>query len=304
MRKYYSILQLIVIFVAPILLGLTFGPTYISNDNFIFGFQSVYLKPILAISFLLPFIGSLLVLLSPKIKDIELVSIALFLLGGILILTSQEKEGILAFCSIILVILAFLSVILLFISLNKKNMYSTYDIVEGAMLIAIAIALDLPGLKIRLGSGGGSISFTCVPLLILALRQGPIKGFIGAGIVYGLITCLLDGWGLFTYPFDYLLGYGSLCIVGFFKPLIFANEKITFKGILFLSLGIVISIFVRLCAGTLSSIVLYEYKFVAALTYNIIYILPSGGISLALILLLYKPLLMIDRHFTNHRFGE
>lgn len=304
MKKHYSVLQLIVIFISPILLGLTFGPTYLVNNEFVFGVQSVYTNVILAISFLLPFIGSLLVLLTPKIKDIELISIALTLLGGILILTSQEKQGMLAFCSIILVILAFLNVLLLFISLNKKNMYSTYDIVEGAMLIGIAIALDLPGLKIRLGTGGGSISFTTIPLIILALRQGPTKGFIGIGIIYGLITCLLDGWGLATYPFDYLLGYGSLCVVGYFKPLIFIGDKVRFKGFLFLGIGIVISVFLRLCSGILSSMVLYQYNFIGALSYNALYVLPSGGISLVIIMLLYKPLLMLENHFANHRFGE
>lgn len=173
---------------------------------------------------------------------------------------------------------------------------TTREIVESGMLIALAIILDLPFLKFRVGENGGSISFTMVPLFILALRVGPLKGFIGCGIVYGVITCLTDGWGFMYFPFDYLLGYGSIAIAGFFKNRIF-KASTTFKGIMWSTLAVVLALIGRIISSSISSMVFYEFKLIPALIYNITYIIPSGVLTIDLIAVLYKPLLKInERH--------
>ena len=173
---------------------------------------------------------------------------------------------------------------------------STREIVESGMLIALAIILDMPFLKFRIGENGGSISFTMVPLFILVLRVGPIKGFIGCGIVYGLITCITDGWGFIYFPFDYLLGYGSIAIAAIFKNKIFKANTI-FKGILWSIMAILLALVGRTIASTISSMVFYEFKLIPALIYNIAYIIPSGVLTIDLIAVLYKPLLKInERH--------
>lgn len=176
--------------------------------------------------------------------------------------------------------------------------YTVREIVESAMLVALAIVLDLDGLKIRIGANGGSISFTMIPLIVLALRMGPAKGFVGIGIVYGLITCLKDGWGIETYPFDYLLGYGSLAIIGFFKEIILDKKK-PLKGILFLVLGIIFGVSLRFIFACIDSVILFEVDWVGAMVYNALYIPLSGVVSLAAMLLLYKPLLLIEEKFTK-----
>lgn len=168
--------------------------------------------------------------------------------------------------------------------------------VETAMLVALAIILDLPFLKFRIGQNGGSISFTMVPLFILAIRRGPLRGFIGAGFIYGIITCGIDGWGIQTFPFDYLLGYGSIAIAGFLKKPIL-ESKSPWKGILFLVIAIVLSCCGRLVFATISSMVLYEYALVPALAYNISYIGVSAGFVIALMLILYKPFLLVNSRF-------
>ena len=170
------------------------------------------------------------------------------------------------------------------------------EMVEMAMLVALAIILDLPFLKFRIGQNGGSVSFTMVPLFVLAIRRGPIKGFIGCGIVYGMITCGIDGWGIQTYPFDYLFGYGSICLAGFLmKPIL--ESKSLWKGALFLIIALIVGCFGRFVFATISSMVLYEYAFVPALAYNITYIGISAGFVTALMLILYKPLLMVNSRF-------
>jgi thiamine transporter ThiT len=173
-----------------------------------------------------------------------------------------------------------------------------------AMLVSLAIVLDLPGLKIRIGASGGSIGFTMLPLFVLVLRQGPIKGFIGAGIVYGFVTCILDGWGLVYYPFDYLLGYGSMALLGIFHPFILSMkiERFNIRGLIFLIIGVLVSISGRLIASTLSGMIYYELNFIDSLLYNIAYILPSAGIVLGLLIALYHPIIRMNRAIA-HRNG-
>lgn len=170
------------------------------------------------------------------------------------------------------------------------------EITEMSMLIALAIILDLPFLKIRIGANGGSISLSMLPLFILALRVGPLKSFIGIGVIYGFLTCLLDGWGLATFPFDYLIGYGSLALLGLFKNKILQEDSFL-KGILFIVIGVIISAFGRFVGANLSSMILYEYSFKASLIYNAIYIFPSIGITLVILILLYKPLLLVNKRY-------
>lgn len=177
-----------------------------------------------------------------------------------------------------------------------KLKFSVREIVESAMLIALAIVFDLQGLKIQIGNGGGSISLTMVPLFVLALRVGFLKSFIGIGVIYGLITCLIDGWGIVYFPLDYLLAYGSISLIGLFKNIILdKNEK--FEGILFLILSTLICLILRMIFHTISSMVFYDYSLVAAIAYNGPYVFVSGAATLVMLLLLYKPLLIINEKF-------
>ena len=173
---------------------------------------------------------------------------------------------------------------------------SVKEMTESAMLIALAILLDLPFLKIRIGIGGGSISLSMLPLLILAIRVGFLKSLIGIGIIYGFITCLLDGWGLVTFPFDYFVGYGSLSLLGLFKNKILQEDNFI-KGIIFIVLGCLLATFGRFVGSMLSSLIIYEYSFKAALIYNAAYLLPSAGITLVILICLYKPLLLVNRSY-------
>lgn len=308
-EKASKVIWLTLISLAPVFFALSFLPVMTLDGAPVYGIDVVYGRGgqfsfLIFIAYFLPVLASLSLLLKSKVPDVELLAALLFLTGGILISiggaldTSIKEIGYkLHSMAIFDAVLCFLAVLTLFILLNVTHRYSVYEIVESAMLIALAIGLDLPGLKIQLGANGGSISFTTVPLLILALRQGPLKGFIGIGVVYGLITCLLDGWGLYTYPFDYLLGYGSLAILGFFKPLILSEKqtKYNVKGALFIVLGTFLSVIARLAAATLSGMIFYDLDFVGSLIYNMIYVLPSGAAAIVVLLALYKPLINIDR---------
>ena len=137
------------------------------------------------------------------------------------------------------------------------------------------------------------------PLLIIALRQGPVKGFIASGIVFGFVTCLMDGYGLVYFPFDYLLGFGSIGFIGFLRKFIFPPNKIgyTVKGIIFLVVGILVVGVGRIIASTISGILFFEVLFVDSLIYQLLYIPASIGLCLAAILALYIPLQNINKRY-------
>ena len=149
----------------------------------------------------------------------------------------------------------------------NKNLFkfSVRDICEIAMMCALAIAIDQL-LNVKIGANGGSISFACLPLFIVSYRHGWFKGFIASGIVFGFITCVFDGWGLVTYPLDYLIAFGSIGIAGLFGRTIYKfvkgeGVKSKIMSLLLILATVLIHIIIRLCSSTLSGIVIYNYTF-------------------------------------------
>jgi len=181
-------------------------------------------------------------------------------------------------------------------SRKEQFIFTTKDIVEIAIFVAIAFILDLPFLKFRIGQNGGSISLSMLPLFIIALRKGWFKSFIACGIVYGLLTCLFDGYGFVTYPFDYLLGFGSISVASFYRLLIINKDyKFKIKGVVFILLAVISAFVIRTLASTISGMIIYKLDFIGSLTYNLTYLLPSFAAVFALLVILYKPLLNIEK---------
>lgn len=175
---------------------------------------------------------------------------------------------------------------------NQKR--TTRQIVEEGMLISLALVLDF--IKIPVGPTGGSINLQMLPLMIIALRYGPQHGFIAGGIVYGLISCLLDGYGFACYPFDYLIGFGSVAAMGFFRKYIFGEDQTSYnkKGLFFIFIGGLLSIVIRYIGSNVSSIVVYKYSLKAALEYNAFYIPLAGLICIIALMAMYRPLIKIN----------
>ncbi len=178
---------------------------------------------------------------------------------------------------------------------SAKNT-TTRSIAEDGMLIALAFVLNF--IKLFAMPTGGSVNFQMLPLFIIALRRGPARGLIAGGLVYGLLTCITDGWGLYTFPFDYFIGFGSVAVVGFFRSLIL-NEKTGYnlKGEIFIFVACMLATVVRFIGGTTSSMVLYGYDFNAAALYNVGYVFISGLISTVVLMALYGPLVRVNNMF-------
>lgn len=190
------------------------------------------------------------------------------------------------------------------ISFSSFSKQSVKTIAEDGMLIAAAFVLNF--IKIPLGSTGGSINFQMLPLFIIALRRGPLQGFVCGGVIYGLLTCLSDGYGFATYPFDYLIGFGSVGVLGFFRPLIFPKDDTKFvlwKAELFTFVGAIIATLVRFIGGTVSSMAIYNYPLVAAMSYNALYIPISGAAAFVVLAIMLPAIRQINRRFPSEEMA-
>lgn len=184
----------------------------------------------------------------------------------------------------------------------NDNPIVTRQITEDGILIAAAFILNLIRIY-KVPGQGGSINFQMLPLFLIALRHGPAHGLICGGILYGLLTCLTDGYGFASYPFDYLIGFGSVMVMGFFRKLIFGKGQdwYNFKGELFLFIAGVLATFIRFVGSTASSMVVWGVSFKEAVLYNAIYIPVSGLISLLVLMGAYGPIAKINKLFPSKR---
>ena len=246
-----------------------------------------------------------------KIKHGNIINFILTLLSGVFFIFPNSFYEVVNGLDMGTTNLTNISFVLIFISfvaslyfnsiVLKNNSFTVRDIVEVGVFVTLAIVLDLSIFKIKVVAGAGSISFIMVPLFIIALRKGFIKGFISLGVIFGLVSCLFDGYGFFTYPFDYLLGFGLLAVVGLFKDIILPKEsnKFTIKGFLFLIGGVVVGCALRTLASTISGMIFYELNFVNSFIYQFNYMGFSSLISVVTLAALYKPLLIVNKLYPN-----
>lgn len=185
--------------------------------------------------------------------------------------------------------------------------YTTKEICEEGILIALAVVLD-NFVKIKVQSGGGSVGFAAIPLFIIAIRHGAYKGFVASAIVFGLITCMLDGYGFQTYPFDYFIGFGGYCLVGLLFNLFkffYKNKKENYAQSEFIysfvavTIGCFLAMVVRYVGSCASSMILYEYTLTDALIYNSTYIPMTMLIDWVAVIILLKPILIINKKFNQ-----
>lgn len=192
--------------------------------------------------------------------------------------------------------------------MDKKTFtFDVRDMVEIAMLCALAIVLDR-FLKIPLGPTGGSLNLSMVPIFFINLRHGWFKGFVAGGLIYGLITCLLDGYGMACYPLDYLVAFGASGVLGVFARYI-NNNFDSKKGIVISHLLVIACVAVwatiRFFAASIDSVILYEYTWEAAFIYNLTYVYFSAiavaVVTCGLLYLIVKLNKMYPTNYLKHK---
>jgi thiamine transporter len=161
----------------------------------------------------------------------------------------------------------------------------TRVLTEAALAIALAFVLGL--IRVWKMPYGGSVSLEMVPLLLLALRQGPFVGVV-AGAAYGLLDLAIEPVAFHPVQviLDYPLAFGVLGLAGFFQP--------TVRGAI---LGTVVAVLARFACHFVSGIIFFAsyapegwnpYLYSAA--YNAGYLVPSLAIALVAVPVLLRAL--------------
>ena len=101
----------------------------------------------------------------------------------------------------------------------------------------VALAAVLSEVRITWMPFGGSLTlFSMIPIIIIALRHGPVWG-LGTAFVYSATQFLFDasklsGWGIagakafiLCTLFDYIVAFTALGMAGFFKSAFDKNQQ-------------------------------------------------------------------------------
>ena len=161
----------------------------------------------------------------------------------------------------------------------------TRVLAEAALAVALAFVLGL--IKVFQMPFGGSVSLEMVPLILLALRQGPFVGIV-AGAAYGLLDLAVEPF--IVHPvqvvFDYPLAFGVLGLAGFLAP--------TVRGAI---LGTLVAVLARFLCHFVSGIVFFASyapegwnPLVYSAAYNLAYLVPSLLIALVVVVVLLRAL--------------
>lgn len=172
---------------------------------------------------------------------------------------------------------------------------------EGAVLVALSLALSYLKIPIGLAFGGfgGSIDLVMIPLIVFAVHRGLGWGLL-AGLVFGTLKYFFANGAAINWEsmlLDYSVAYMFVGFAGFMRGA-FAKGK---GGAL--ALGALLGCVCRFVIHFLSGVTIYAEYFedsfmgVSGLTpatysvlYNGTYMLPNTVLAIILCALLQKPL--------------
>lgn len=154
--------------------------------------------------------------------------------------------------------------------MRVNSFKDTRVLTEAALAIALAFVLGL--ITVFRMPFGGSISLEMVPLILLALRQGPRVGIV-AGAAYGILNLVMNP--VILHPiqvlFDYPLPFAVLGLAGFFAP--------TVRGAI---LGTIVAVAARFVCHFVSGVVFFASyapagwnPYFYSVAYNAAYLVPS-----------------------------
>ena len=152
--------------------------------------------------------------------------------------------------------------------------------------IGVCVAMAVVGsfLKVWEMPQGGSVALTMVPILMIAIKRGPLAG-CATGAIYGVLSLLIAGviYHPMSILLDYVLAFGLLGLAGFFKKNVWGVVSGCFVGVL----G-------RFLSSLVSGAVLFaEYApsgqnpWIYSLIYQATYLVPEFIISAVIIVLLF-----------------
>lgn len=186
--------------------------------------------------------------------------------------------------------------------------FTVRDMTEIAMLCAVAVLLDV-FVKIQIGATGGSLNIAMLPLFVIALRHGWFKGLVSGGIVFGLITCLIDDYGIATYPLEYFVSFGAVAVLGVFgrsvnRSLIRGDAKKISLAYAITIACVAVAAVIRFFAASIDSVILWDYEWGAAFAYNAPYVFFSAIAVGVLLCLMLPTVKMLDNLYPTAYLKE
>jgi thiamine transporter len=154
--------------------------------------------------------------------------------------------------------------------------------------VAVALAAVLGQVRLFVMPQGGSVSLELLPLIFVAIRRGVVPGLV-AGLLYGLLQLGLPG-AYVLHPIqallDYPLAFMAIALAGFVRVGPLAGRR----GALQLLAAVALAVAGRFVFHFLSGLVFFaayaphwEAPWLYAITYNLLYLVPEGVLSVVLL---------------------
>lgn len=176
----------------------------------------------------------------------------------------------------------------------------TRIIAEVGLAVALATVLNFLAARLPINIAGGSISLTMLPIMVVALRRGPVAGIL-AGALFGTIDLILEPYIVHWAQvlLDYPVPYALVGLAGFGSPAYrkwLARDRDDRASIVAI-VWMVVGVFGRFMAHFASGVIFfrdmtpagmdpYWYSFL----YNISYVGPAAIICIALAVIVLRAL--------------
>lgn len=176
---------------------------------------------------------------------------------------------------------------------NKVKKVNIRLLAEGGIMIALAMILSK--IVVYEAPQGGSVTAgSMVPIMIFAIRWGVGPGLL-VGSMYGLLHFIFKPYFLNLPQFllDYIFAYGLLGLAGLAHSVIHEYKE---NNYLKVGISATIAIVGRMISHILSGVIFFaEYAgsqnpWIYSTIYNATYLIPELIISIAVLILIWKPL--------------
>ncbi|MBA4370592.1 MAG: energy-coupled thiamine transporter ThiT [Coriobacteriaceae bacterium] len=152
-------------------------------------------------------------------------------------------------------------------------------LVEMALAIALGAVLNYMSVRLPIHIAGGSISLDMLPIIVIALRRGPVAGVV-TGALYGFVNLAMGPY--IVHPaqvvLDYPLAFGLVGLAGLLPSRPDAGDMAVARA----PIGAVVGGLARLASHYVSGVVFFganapegQPVWLYSLVYNATYMLPS-----------------------------
>jgi thiamine transporter len=162
-------------------------------------------------------------------------------------------------------------------------------LVEISLTVALSAVLSLLAVRLPINFAGGTISFSMLPIIVLALRRGLIPGLI-AGFAFGIVDYMIEPFFVaYAQVFlDYGVAFAAVGLAGIGSAHYRHRSEISpIKGAIAAVPFMILASAARFVAAWLSGVVFFGQNaapgqpvWLYSAVYNLSYILPSMALCI------------------------